>query len=228
MNDLRTYPSIDDVYTMYNDYYINFTLKNLLVSQNIGYNFISIDAIYIPKTHIHFMWEKYLSDPYINKYINSKCDLGIDIINNGYYWPFVVYNENDKYYIREGVHRLYSLKLCVDNKIIDKEYKVFCILLDNDIRCINPFEIYYPIEYKYCKNKVITDKVCKDAYQNTLENGKIVDIYTGGKTIYNTSEIGFCINCWPAFLRDLIYKYNNIKPNIVINDEYEYSKWIEI
>ena len=226
MYDFRTPPSIDNVSMMYNDYYINFTLKNLLVSRNVGYQFVEVNKIHIPDTVGQMMWERYISDPYINKYIDKKGDLGVDIIQNGYFWPFVVYVKNGEYYIREGVHRLYSLNLCINNNIVEDNYKVFCIILDDKNISINPFKIYYPIEYKYCKNKIITDKVCDKAYCDTLNNGRIVDVYTGEKTIYHKNDIQFSINSWPAFLRDLIYKYNNIKANMLINNEKYFNNWI--
>ena len=125
MYDFRTPPSIDNVSMMYNDYYINFTLKNLLVSRNVGYQFVEVNKIHIPDTVGQMMWERYISDPYINKYIDKKGDLGVDIIQNGYFWPFVVYVKNGEYYIREGVHRLYSLNLCINNNIVEDNYKVF-------------------------------------------------------------------------------------------------------
>ena len=130
--------------------------------------------------------------------------------------------------------------MCQKLKYIDGNFKVFTICIPYNKQQIDsgqffnikvsPVKMRFILEVVY-DNKLIVDTSLYDQVVFDVENqtgGGILNEYTGEWILDDRMQIFFHMDMYPMFLRDLIHKYNTIKPNIVINDEYEYSKWIEI
>ena len=230
--------SISEVYDMYNNDYIGFNLKNLILSKNVIAKFTPLKELNLRDSHIE--WNIESKDPFLEETSDSHIHLGLDIIKNGTYWPIILDQSNSGLYVLEGSHRVVSLKMCQKLGYIDDDFKLFTLYMPYnkdvfdrglfDFEEINPVEMRFVLEVRY-NNEIVVNKdmyieVCNDVIKN---NGKIVNSYTGQIKFSKRGDIVFGRDIYPMFLRDLIYENKNmVKPNIVINDEYEYSKWIEI
>ena len=82
-------------------------------------------------------------DPYIDDINNGTLDLASDVLKNGSFWYYIVgVDNNGKYSLHEGFHRHASLKLKMEKDKSIADYKIFCLVFDDNIedslfRCIS-------------------------------------------------------------------------------------------
>lgn len=108
--------TVQDLYDKY--------LDNLAKYESCS-KWININDIHIEYNQNKNFEDLCEADPFLNAY--DMEHLSGDILNNGMYWPFIVYYKDEKYYIAEGYHRYQALKESGVN--ID----IYCIVLDKDI-----------------------------------------------------------------------------------------------
>lgn len=230
--------TVEQIQSMYTDDYINFNLKNLLLSGNVEYEFIPIKDLNVRNDVAQVSWRDCQDDPFLAEYTEDKINLGLDIVENGTYWPFITSMQDDgNLYVYEGNHRIISLKLCAFNGYIDENFKVFCIKAPYDWKefktarlyeeTLTPFDIHFVLENRYGSELIVNDfiyeKVCEDIIN---KGGKLVSDYTGEITVYKNIDILFGASVYPLYLRDLIFEYTDvIKPSSIINNEEEFDGW---
>lgn len=235
--------TVDQVTNMYNNDYINFNLKNLFQTDLVIPMFLSLDDINIREEELKVASEWYLEseDPFLKDTFDNRVNLGLDIINRGTYWPIIAtYDSNNSIYVLEGIHRIVSLKMCQKLKYIDGNFKVFTICIPYDKQQIDsgqffnikvsPVKMRFILEVVY-DNKLIVDTSLYDRVVFDVENqtgGGILNEYTGEWILDDRMQIFFHMDMYPMFLRDLIHKYNTIKPNPIFNNQSLFNEWVEL
>jgi hypothetical protein len=233
--------SVDEVYKMYNEYYINFNLKNYLKSNNFKYSFRTLKELHIRTQSLNKNWNYFHSDPFLIDMHENRVNLAKDIVEHGTYWPIVIAptsTDPDKFYVFEGGHRVTALKLLNLEEELPKDFKLFCLEFPMDYKelCVeqvyvqlkNPFRIRGLIETFY-ENKILVDqKKLQDVHRSIEKNNyKWVDDYTIELIAENIDMLLTGTQVYPHFLRDLIYTMRDqIKPSPIINDENAFTEWI--
>lgn len=180
---------------MYNKYFIH-NFKMML--KYVDYDWVHPMDV---KTNDHMVsWD---NDPYLEKTKNERIKLGLDVLENGNYWPFTGdWGMN----VSEGCHRIWSLQEVYKNiKKYEKRYLMFKhswqfyydfrkIQLDHTIEGIDNFDELYSTftEYVYVPDKCIGEPYLK----NTLED-KTVDKIDFGEFNLCVME---CKNIYDIFL----------------------------
>ena len=243
IRDLSQYKrkySVEDVFNIYNNDYINFTLKNIILTNNVKYGFFKIKDLNIFEERYDIPWRDVLGDPFLQETHNKKINLGLDIIKNGTYWPFIVSPENNEdLYVHEGNHRILSLKICQEKGYIDNDFKVFCIIPPYKYNKYNILDFFKEIQTPYFGRFIIENMYGEDWLKNDFNKnytvnkiissgGRLVNGYTGEIKMNKVADIAFCLLSYPLYLRNIIYEYRNyIKPNRIINDENVFNEWIK-
>ncbi len=167
-------------------------------------------------------------NPYLLS-LESKQDLGYDVLENGMHFPFII--DSDKY-VLEGRHRIAALKSIQ----LPDDLKLLCLEIDArhfeqehevgphwDIaKCLQ-----FPLE-QLLKKK--TNDELKLGFQSgefrNTNNFKFVDIYTADQSLYCDYLVQF--GCWFA---PYIYSYNlkntkKFKGWIGISDKQYFTSWL--
>lgn len=237
----RTY-SVDDVRKMYNEHYVNFNLKNFLLSKNFKYSWRYLDEINIRTQSFNKNWNYFHSDPFLRDAHENKLQLGRNILKNGTYWPVVVApidaSKPDKLYAFEGGHRITSLKLLQLEDEVPENFKIFCLEFPDNYKDIVTEQLYLPLKTPFkIRGSLETFYGCDILVDNEKLNGviktiqktsdKLVDDYTLETTAENIDLMLSGTQVYPHFLRDLIYNMQDqIIPNPIINNEKIFTDWI--
>lgn len=238
---IETYFSFEQVSKIYNEDYIGFNLKNLLLSGIIKGKFISIKDLYIRPEVMQFPWGTYKEDPYIIEAKDDKLMIARSIVKIGTFHPFLVSPigcNTSKLYVFEGNHRIISLKLLAMFGEISDDFKVFC-LIPNTRRYYGENDLDYsifnlPVKFKYIIDDVFgNDILTIKEYENNIinyikmQNWKFVNDYIVEAETYNIDFLIEWLICYPRYLRDLIFTYNkDLLPSKIINDESEFNRWL--
>ena len=239
-NPQRQYTEQEALDIYYNDY-LNFNLKNVLRSNNnINIEFLPLDKLILDEDIMVKDWEGCFQDPFLDAYDYDKIALGKSILEKGTYFPCMVFLDYDMeyYHVREGNHRVASLKLCQLMGLVPDNFKICCIILPRDLG-VNVFTNTYnynllkPLKARYILECFWTPKVIED--QEYLEIVKknlkeqeheLLNDYLVEYKITTYMGLFEAIHAFPLFLRDLFFHYENIKPALIINDENEFKKWL--
>lgn len=232
--------SIEDIYDMYNNDYINFNLKNIAQSGALDLRYVLLKNLNIRSTVGENRWESFFTDPYLKEMGDDKLKLGRDVIKNGIYFPFFIMDdaeEEGQMTIYEGNHRGLSLKLLQFLGEIDENYKVPCLILPEKLKCFKDADFCEQIDFKIgirhiletkytCK--VLTDElIYKKAIESIEQNGGIMyNNYTIEYQTKDISDILFAPHSYALWLRDLLFPVRNtIIPSQVLNNEAFFLKW---
>lgn len=237
-NPQRHY-SFEQVLNLYHDNYLNFNLKNILTSDNNLYvKFLSLDQLILCEETLSKDWNGCFLDPFLDEYSEDKTELGKSILEKGTYFPCQVFLNYDyeTYIVREGNHRIASLKLCQLQGLVPDDFKICCIVLPRDFfttkvmnnyKIAHAFEAQYILECYWGRN-VINDKEYNNIVKEELKknNHLLLNDYLVQQKITTFKELFGALNLFPLFLRDLFYLYKNIKPAEIINNEELFFKWL--
>lgn len=185
------------------NYYHNYKHNLLNVIKLFDYDFIPIKDILLT-SDITECWSEWSVDLFLQDVNQDKIKLAKSIIQNGTYWPLQVLQFNNQYYIYEGRHRISSLKLALNECLIDETFEMFSIIV--------PSKIFYIFEIDYLNYDIEPVEL----YYN--------EDFTELKTITKIRDAFFSIQQYPRFLRNWLYKYPNIKPLPLINNK---EMWYE-
>lgn len=72
-------------------------------------------------------------DPYLTATWNKQFDLGMDLLNNGTYWPFLVHKRPEGYFVREGNHRIAAIKILLEQGKWPNNRLVFCMVYEKNV-----------------------------------------------------------------------------------------------
>lgn len=178
-------------------------------------------------------WESIrIKDPYIDKYVENKKELGLDILNNGTYWPLSVYKENNSYFISEGVHRLESINMLIqDNEWGDKEMLCMIIPKEFDFSTHTKKEKFKQEIYNInvpmynIKDNSFVNRIYSYLQDNKNNINKIRQAKEGEIINFEVNNLRHYYSAFklmPRFLRHIFYYYDNthndrIPPNELIN-----------
>lgn len=242
MDPQRQYTK-EQVLDMYLNDYLNCNLKNCLKHPDkfFSYKFLSLNELTLRDDVMSRNWDTYFKDPYLSSAAGNKLKLAESIMDIGTYYPIQVVKNDDcsTYEVREGNHRIASLKLGQIYGIVPKGYKICCIisepLLYSKIEANIKGVLSEPLTYRYNIDALWGVKGLNDIefqnriYKNILEKNEIlINDYTAeakGVTIQNARN---AIYIYPLFLRDLFHFYRDeLKPAKFLNNEQLFEEWIK-
>lgn len=200
----------------YNFYYLE-NIKKIIQNEKIEYGFYNLEKInnffsFDPVSfHRNIDYEK---DLFLESFSQNKVLLAKNIIEIGTYWPFWGIKYNNKIFIVEGIHRIFSLQLL--NKINKINKNFLCLILPISYSDYKKHNIKsqqknnVPCDYFYLNNLSLIDKI------------NLMDFYQ----IYENILI------FGMKLSNLIFKTNNkypnfIKPNPIFNDEELFKQFLK-
>lgn len=134
----------------------------------------------------------------------------------------------------EGNNRFNSLLLALKEKLIDENFKMFCIIIPNELYLNEERKLNNPIKGRLVLEQVFGPRVLFDKdylkqvlYTIKAEKGIIVDNYLIEYEIDTFNQMLYNFSLYPAlFLRDLFYKYQkDIIPSPIFNNEEYFYKW---
>lgn len=231
----------EEVENLYYNHYINCNLYNVLTSNNdIEVQFIPLNKLILDPLTLSKDWQTYFSDPFLDEYNNDKLALGKDIITRGTYFPCMVFLDYDmqNYLVREGNHRIASLKLCQAMHLIDDDFEVCCIILPRNLyynmqtilynhTLQHQFQSRYVLECYWTPEVLVNEKYEQTVKNNLLKtNCKLINNYIVEQTITTCRGLFESIHTFPLFLRDLFYLYKDINPAKIFNNKEEFFKWL--
>lgn len=228
MDPKRPYTE-QDVANIYLEDYINTNLANCLFSNNSNifqYKFLSLDQITLRPNIAAKNWDTYFHDPFLKDAARDKMTLGKSILENGTYFPIQVLPNPDgeTYCIREGNHRIYSLKIAQMYDLVPADFKILAIILPytlfirdgipmHDKFLQEKIDIRYNIDPVWGTETLIDKEYWARVQQSVKENN---DIFVNDYTVQTTASTAYegfqSLHIYPIFLRDLLYKYPNVKP----------------
>lgn len=236
----------DQVFSMYNDDYINTNLKNCYKSGILKFSFKRLDEINLRSHMFNKNWNYFHSDPFLTNSHYDKTILGKSIIENGTYFPIIVAplindeineNESKELYVFEGNHRVMSLKLLQLEGIIDGSFKLLCIEYPRNYEMIKSIELYRLVSPSYDAHgllelyygsRVIFDEAEYNYAKETVlsSGGKMIDKFKFMFNVKTMEDVLFSLQSYPHWLRDLLFNFPNIKPNPVLNNESLFKEWV--
>lgn len=240
MNPQRPYTK-EQVEEMYYKHYLDINIKNILKhpDKHFTWKFIPLQDLELRVEVMSKNWSNHFYDPFLEEYEDEKTKLAESIMNQGTYFPIqVTANEDWKTYtVREGNHRIASLKLGQLYGIVPEDYKILCFVVEHFnysaaektingllseplYGCQNIDPVFGSVVYS---NKNYYDKIKNSIKSNGYE---MLNDYTFLMSTTQMKEAYDYIYIYPLFLRDLFYKYPEIKPAKVLNDETLFKEWI--
>lgn len=240
MDPQRKY-SKEQVKKMYLEDYVEFNLKNILTHQDKFFKakFISLDKLILREDVMSRNWDTYFQDPYLAESSKDKTLLAQSIMENGTFYPIQVTLNHDQetYMVREGNHRIASLKLGQSYDIVPSDYKILCIIIEPSIFSHNtsmlrgvlsePLVGRYNIDPIWTTKTLVSTEYYDRVYKSIEQNGeKLINEYTvesEAKTLHDAYQF---IYIYPLFLRDLLYMFPEVKPSPILNDEKLFNEWI--
>ncbi len=229
-----------DIMKLYYDDYINFNLKNIYQNNNdIEMKFIGLDKLYLRPHMMNKRWDVYKSNKFLMDVKDDRLALGRDISKKGTWFPIIVLEQNGKYYVLEGSHRIISLKLLSGKGEIPKNKPMFCIIfkeyhfelmlfkrfvpMSNSLILRNNIDILYADSV--LKNKELVEKLKCEIRDN---GGNFINDYIYERETFDMSDVVLSIYASPLWLCDLLYYHkDDIPPSGTINDIGEFEKWKE-
>lgn len=233
--------TLEQVYEMYNEDYINFNLRNAILGGVLKAEFIPIKDLNIRPRITQRTWKYFVNDPYLKEMSDDKLKLGRSIIEMGTWYPFVVApmtKDDNTLYVFEGNHRIISLKLLAMNGEISEDFKVLCLVLPTDYYTFkeetNFTTLPSPVKYRYILEDVYGCDILADEQllQKTLkqieDSGEVlINDYTIEASGTKMADIIGVVHAYPLFLRDLIYLHDSkVLPSPIINDENKFKEWL--
>ena len=148
MENIYNYYYLYNIYTLINNYHIEWKFINLNDSLITSILDVSESNFSETKNHIN---------KYLIEYKNNTSKLAEDIIKNGMFFPFFGTSFKEKYRVILGNHRLYSLLKYQKEKRIDKQFLFLSIPRNNEENIFNDSSFLYKFlskeEYKIIKVK---------------------------------------------------------------------------
>lgn len=233
--------SLEQVYEMYNEDYINFNLRNAILNGILEARFIPIKDLNIRPRITQRTWKYFVNDPYLKDMHDDKLKLGRSILEIGTWYPFVVApmtKDDDKLYVFEGNHRIISLKLLAMIGEISEDFKVMCLVLPTDYFTFKEKTNYtvlpFPVKYRYILEDVygcdilVNQELLNKTLDKVKSDGEIfINDYTVEAVGTKMSDIIGVVHAYPLFLRDLIYLHDSkVLPSPIINNEEKFKEWI--
>ena len=125
MEDIYNYYYLYNIYTLINDYHINWYFINLHDSLITSTLEIFENNFSETKNHIN---------KYLIEYKNNTIGLAEEIVKNGMFFPFFGFSFEENYKIVLGNHRFYSLLKYQkeEKKKIDRHFLFLCIPYDDE------------------------------------------------------------------------------------------------
>lgn len=234
--------SLEDIDRMYNEHYINFNLKNFIKADNFKCRFRYLRDINLRTHTFNKNWNYFHSDPFLQEVHENKLDLGKKILENGTYWPIVISpiheEKPEKMYVFEGGHRVTSLKLLQLEGLVPEDFKILCLEFPNHYENLVVEQKFRPLKTPYRNRnlleilygcEILSSEVQYQRVLDLINNSTdyLVDDYTLETTAKTVDDMITSTQCYPHYLRDLIYNVQDkIKPNPIINDEKLFTEWI--
>lgn len=241
MDPKRPYTK-DQVEEMYYEHYLNINIKNILKhpDKHFVWKFLPLEDLDLRVEVMSKNWSNHFYDPFLEDYGDEKIKLAESIMEKGTYFPVQVTENEDwkTYTVREGNHRIASLKLGQLYGIVPPDYKILCFVVEHFnysaaektingllsqpiYGCQNIDPVFGSITYTNDRyyNK-IKDSISKSGY-------KMLNEYTYLMNTTQMKEAYDYIYIYPLFLRDLLYRYPEIKPADFLNNEELFEKWLK-
>ena len=228
----------EQVVDIYNNYYLENIKRVINHPEGFEAKFLSLDDLTLSYQSVVQSWGTRFEDPYLKDFDKDKLELAESILNNGTFWPILVVEDFDMqhYAVREGTHRIASLKLAKEFGIVPEDYKILCIVLPrnisqgtatfNDDTLSTPITGYSSIECVWGTTYLENEQIKQGIFREIVENGgEIINDYTMAQTLNTKTGMYRMLYVYPLFLRDLMYNYKNIKPSKIINDEASFNEW---
>lgn len=240
---VKRYFTPEQVLEMYNEDYINFTLKNIIKGGGyVSARFIPLKDINIYVHSLDKNWSYFHNDQFLTDSDTDKRLLGQDIYENGTYWPVVVAplvnDTSGNLYCFEGTHRVVSLKLNQLEGRIPEDFKILCLCYSDNYEVMlsarrfislkTPLRVRSVVEVLYGNNVIISDDAYKEAISTCIQDrGSVKNEYTLEWEARSVGDSIFAAQTYPHWLRDLIYPIRNIvKPSRVLNNETLFQEWL--
>jgi hypothetical protein len=241
--NMRKY-STEDLYFMYNSY-INYNLRNLLNLSVFEFSWEHPSKIKNRDFDIEENWViQDNTDMYLRQTEENKVNLGLDILENGTYWPIVVEVIDGDLYVYEGNHRAFAIKKMVETGDWPEDKKVLCMRVNGDyqrikarkkviklerpVKQLAPFVTIYGDE----NNK----KEDRDFIEKNLFKSDNIEFHSDKKIllkkeVYDYSSLLFLTQALPHWMRDIIWLNQNdtgtpIKSSRVVNDESLWNRFV--
>lgn len=198
------------------DYY----LENL---KRLPYKMVWMDFEDIPFVEVRDWY--IVGDKYLKNTINNKIALGLDILENGTYWPIFIIHEKGKVKLREGMHRLYTIKLLKDKGLWDN--RKILVMTDEIIPREYKEKIYFIPHYNIVNIEFL--RRYKNVYKLLFKQGLKTDDREGEILRIRMKDGYLCQAMFSFLLRNAFYDYKEkygktFKPSPVINN---YNAWVE-
>lgn len=177
----------------------------------------------------HLNGWKCIGDKYLEDSEHDKNKLALDIYRNGTYFPIFVSRQKEKpYKLRDGAHRLYTMKMLIKQGLWEKNRKIL-VATDEKVDGYKAGQ-----EFKFRIPMMVVDEF-KENYAILYDELKTQSpmIYTDHNKYfaeYVTKRLGYLATvCIGLLLRNALFEYRSkngdiIKPSPIIND---YDAWLE-
>jgi len=146
-----------------------------------------------------------LDDMFLDDTAENPINLGYDIKENGTYWCICLDKEDDKYIIKDGVHRIASIRKLIVNNELPEDFEMLAIIRTEKITPQN-------CTYKFPMNFVTT--VFKDFYKG------MYDIIFRDDELVKDSKEEFLVVSHPRFAYLSVMMYSLLLRNAM----FEYKK----
>lgn len=153
-------------------------------------------------------------DPYLTAQYNQSFDLGKDLLKIGTYWPMLVNDRPEGYFVKEGNHRIAAIKLLIEKDLWPEDRLLFCMVYKENV--------YDPMWFLLKPVTMLRFK----------SDGRIKHIFEFGKIEVETAaHVVTTFNHATPYFRNYIWDYGGVLPHEKINNiKFKYywdNKYIE-
>jgi len=206
-------------------YYDNFYNVNYLAFCQFvkKRNLHPLQLDYVPADGIRKKkWEDNPYDYFLVDYSEKQIDLAIDILKNGTYWPLIAHPiKKGKFKIKEGSHRIHSAYLAVRSDLWNLE-RFQCLILEDKesfIRYNNlapniAVVMNIPIQLKDTFLEFFSGRFDEKNIEQVSE--KLLEV-----KLHHGIEIYCTYLLYPFWLKNILYKYNKMNPNDIIEPKFK-------
>lgn len=169
-----------------------------------------------------------IKDKYLEHSKSNPLILGLDIKRNGTYYPIIADRKEDGYFeVRDGAHRLHSLKLLQEEGALDKEHEILVMTKERHEHRVQGEAIVYHIPM------MVVDEF-KENYKNIYASLEDDIDYLDEKGYFAKFEIHedcyLATVCMSLLMRNAMFEYKSknkdiIQPAECINSKAAWKMW---
>ena len=164
-----------------------------------------------------------LDDRYLYSTMRDPASLGKDIVRNGTYWCVIVeQQENGKYILKDGAHRVYSLKYLQSIGELPEDFKMLCIDLSKRKTPSRGYRACIP------RKEEVSD-LFKRTYPTVFEHADYSDGDEFGYLTDSTYDF-HAVQLYSLLLRNSMFEYKqktgeSYPSDPIINNEEAWGHW---